>query len=288
MTTPRYLLAKYIADLRRGEPRNIGVIVWTPERIEARFIGEKAGRPGEVDGRSIPPFVTSPQAYKQWVEYWRLQLASEAISPATGGPPVRRDQEGYLAAVMESNKGNFALVDAGFLLDRVAPDDLGALANYLFETLVDTTGEEPQDATLDDVVDRLLDRTGVRQVEHFRTQVEVRCAIGNGQEERFEFDYGYKNGTLKRLYQRVPLPRRRKVQQMRVDATAWKFDRVNESGVLGVERPVAMIYPSDEQRADGETQRMLAVLQSVGRLLDLHDVHAAEAEFRSLIHLQSD
>ena len=28
MATPRFLIAKYAPDLRRMEPRNIGVIVW--------------------------------------------------------------------------------------------------------------------------------------------------------------------------------------------------------------------------------------------------------------------
>ena len=60
MSTPRYLIAKYIPDLQRVEPQNIGVIVWAPGVAAARFAAEKADRPGEVDGRSIPSFVTCP------------------------------------------------------------------------------------------------------------------------------------------------------------------------------------------------------------------------------------
>ncbi len=91
MNTPRYLLTKYIPDLRRGEPPNVGVIIWAPSGVEARFVGEKARSAGEVDGRSIPSYVTSTHAYKQWIEFWRLQLSAEQIVPATGGSPVRRD-----------------------------------------------------------------------------------------------------------------------------------------------------------------------------------------------------
>ena len=38
MNTPKYLIAKYIPDLNRMEPRNIGIVVWSPEGIEARFL----------------------------------------------------------------------------------------------------------------------------------------------------------------------------------------------------------------------------------------------------------
>ena len=38
MNKTQYLLAKYIPDMHRFEPRNIGVIVWSPDGIEARFL----------------------------------------------------------------------------------------------------------------------------------------------------------------------------------------------------------------------------------------------------------
>jgi len=81
MNTTKYLLAKYIPDLHRFEPRNIGVIVWSPLGIEARFLAEYPNRPGEVDGRSIPGFVTSASAYKQWVRYWRDAISGTSIRP---------------------------------------------------------------------------------------------------------------------------------------------------------------------------------------------------------------
>ena len=40
MNTPRYLLAKYIPDPLRMEPRNIGVVLWAEGNVAARFVGE--------------------------------------------------------------------------------------------------------------------------------------------------------------------------------------------------------------------------------------------------------
>ena len=50
MSATRYLLVKYIADLQRFEPRNIGVIVCSPEGAETAILGRvrrpaRRGRP---------------------------------------------------------------------------------------------------------------------------------------------------------------------------------------------------------------------------------------------------
>ena len=40
----RFLVAKYIPDMRRPEPRQIGVIVWTHGKLSARFLWGAVGR----------------------------------------------------------------------------------------------------------------------------------------------------------------------------------------------------------------------------------------------------
>ena len=71
MSKCTYLLAKYIGDLRRFEPKNIGVIVLTEQSVAGRFVAERSAKLGEVDGRSIPSFVSSASSYRQWISYWR-------------------------------------------------------------------------------------------------------------------------------------------------------------------------------------------------------------------------
>ena len=119
MNTTKYLLAKYIPDLHRFEPRNIGVIVWSPVGVEARFLAEYPNRPGEVDGRSIPGFVTSASAYKQWIRYWRDAFMREAVSPLDGGEVVSASSPAFIEALQQTGRGNFVIVDAGSVLDAV-------------------------------------------------------------------------------------------------------------------------------------------------------------------------
>src|SRR5207237_10908789 len=63
MNTIRYFLARYVPNLDRGEPRNIGVLVWSPDGVAARFLAESPDRPGVVDEAHTPAFVRNPEAY---------------------------------------------------------------------------------------------------------------------------------------------------------------------------------------------------------------------------------
>src|SRR5438309_993878 len=118
----RYLVAKYISDLQRMEPRNIGVIVWTGDATSARFVAEKSDRPGEIDGRSVPPFVTSMAAYKQWVDFWRDELKAK---PLRSG----RTLEKWSESLKQTSRGNFWLADGGIILQDVRSADIHDVAN---------------------------------------------------------------------------------------------------------------------------------------------------------------
>jgi hypothetical protein len=148
MNNPRYLLAKYVPDLTRMEPRNVGVIVWAEGEIAARFMGEKPNRPGEVDGRKKPNFVSNVNAYKQWIEYWRL-IASAPSFRLASGSEVPRESEKFVVALENASRGNFLLVASGEVLDSVEPSDLQALSESLFSTLVEREDDSRQDRDVD-------------------------------------------------------------------------------------------------------------------------------------------
>jgi hypothetical protein len=289
MNTARYLIAKYIPDLRRGEPRNIGVVVWTPYGIAARFAAEKPGLPGEVDGRSIPSFVSSANAYKQWIQFWHDEIAKPELAPVTGGQPINRSLPEVLEVLSQSGKGNFALVEGGLLLDPVNPDSVGDVVDYLYGQLVDSGGqEEPRDATLDDVLERILEQTNLRSNRNFHTGFSVTCQVAQGKNEDFEFSHAYKNGTIQRLYQRVPLSPKRVLLRKTVHDTAWMFEKVTQTGIVQQGQAVALVYLSEDQRGDRETARLLDSLSSVARLLDVRNEENAVKEFQSLASLQHD
>lgn len=113
MNPPKYLIAKYIPDLARMEPRNVGIILWSPDGVEARFLAEKISQPGLIDGRSIPSFVGSANAFRQWIEFWRAELKKPEVEMADGNR-VPQSSPHFLSALQTWNRGNFVLADGDF------------------------------------------------------------------------------------------------------------------------------------------------------------------------------
>ncbi len=282
MKTPRYLIAKYVPDLRRMEPRNIGVIVWTPGAMDARFVAEKPDRPGQLDGRSIPSFVTSADALRQWVTFWRREIEKFEIEPVMGGARVARTSPEFLAALMSGNRGNFQLVEGGFLLDPLGPEELPALLDHLYGNLVEAGGyEEPRDPSLDEVCERLIRETRLEDAPQFRQRYEVNCPLGEDVDERLEFSYGFGHGAPVRLYQRLPipkLPRQKHVLQKNVNDAAWKFSCVVRAALIPKDGGGILVNPTDEQKEDPEINRAFRVLSTVTRVLDL----SQESQYRAL------
>ena len=68
----QWILVKYVEDLARNEPRNVGVILRHDQGVYFRFLGEDAA--GKIDGRRARAIVSSVPNYKAWTEHWREDL----------------------------------------------------------------------------------------------------------------------------------------------------------------------------------------------------------------------
>jgi len=282
MTQARYMLAKYIPDLLRVEPRNVGVILWSPAGVVAQFLAEKSSKPGEVDGRRIPSFISSHAAYRQWVQYWRTELRQNEIeSPSRPARKANRSSPEYLDVLADSNKGNFVLTEGGQLLDQVT-DPHDAL-KYLFSNLVENpASEETRDPTLDDVCSDLIESLKLRDDPNFKSGFEVSCELPGGVVEPLEFSYAYKNGLLHRLYQLVPLTAKRGTIRKYVHDAAWMFEQVTKAKFVEKKDAVSVVYLPADARAESDADRWLPVLSTVSRVLNVANKDEAEQEFRSL------
>lgn len=272
MSGARYFVAKYIPDLLRNEPRNFGVILWTPEGVVARFLAEKRDRPGEVDGRSIPSFVSNDQNYRYWIRYLRTAINKPAIEPVRGGASVPRSAPEFLDVLAQSGRGSYQLVDGGEFVDLNEEEPLGLTAalEQLYAALVDPTGalEDRTDPSLDLLMDRYLSEVGLSSNPHFFNNFSLECRWGQDVSERFEFSHAYSNGTL-RLYQRVSFPRRRAALRKTVHDSAWMFDKVAQAEIINHEQGAVVIYAPEEQAEEPEVRSALAVLKSVTRVFNL-------------------
>lgn len=143
MDSARFLIAKYVPDVFRNEPRNIGVVLWSPHGIVARFAGENPDAPGEVDDTQIPSFVASTEAYKQWIRYWRREIAEAALRPMAGGAAVPRTAPGFVDVLGQTEPSNYILADGGMIFDPVPVEKLSQVVSQLYATCValDYAGE---------------------------------------------------------------------------------------------------------------------------------------------------
>ena len=285
MTVTKYLLAKYIPDLPRFEPRNIGVIVWCKDGVETRFLAEYRDRPGEVDGRSIPTFVTSSNAYRQWIRSWRKAVSSETITSLGQPEPIPITSPDFADALVRTSRGNFVITEAGELLDRVTVDELPNVADQLFASLVETNApDEPRDLDFDEKCDQLLARSGLPQHRNFHNRYPVTCTV-KGVDEVYVFSHALANGTLERLYQRWPLPKRKKEIQKSLHDTTWRLEQVVRQGIITLDKAVVLVDVTPEQQAVPEAEKSLRLLNSMARVINLQDEKLALTEFSEVARL---
>lgn len=276
MTTSRFLVAKYVPDRLRMEPRNIGVVLWTPERVLARFRGESIDQPGQVDGRAVR-FTNDTRIYKRWIRYWRQELSKQELLPPAGGPRVRRTEPGFVEALLDRTRASYYLEDGGLILDPVQADDTAELLGELYGRLVEepcpTEPAEPSTEThpLQSATQRLLSESGVRHDPHLRTDYPLSVPLDGGILDAFEFSLAYANGSLQALYQVLELPRTDKSRQMVARAQAFVFERVLAARLVDGDRCGALVYLSEEERADAGVEHALNVLRSTTRVFDLAD-----------------
>ena len=126
---------------------------------------------------------------------WCNELAKDDIAPVGGD--WREPQFGdFLATLQSSSKGNFVLVEGGYLLDSVDADDLPQLADHLYGMLVDATGtDETRDPTLDEVCDQLIRETGLDRDPYFQSRYPVTCRVAEGTDKPYEFSHAYGRHT---------------------------------------------------------------------------------------------
>jgi hypothetical protein len=146
--TPTFLVVKFISDIRRQEPRNIGVILLHKTGVYSRFFGEDLPDPQNesgIDGRRVKNLISDTKTYEQWVRYWRYCTEPYAVlDPETAALPLAQCYK----LLLESSKQNFIVTTGG----RILTSDLehkqpSTMLTWLYNVLV----EEDEYGTLENV-----------------------------------------------------------------------------------------------------------------------------------------
>jgi hypothetical protein len=199
----QWLIAKYIPDMSRHEPRNIGVILLKDGKPYLRFRGRTTD--GNVDGRKVRGYQNSLENYKAWIAHWERASETGSIKDLMIGA---------------NPNCNFFLEFGGERIlgaDTVEPE---TLANQLFHQLVGDEAMidgEPKNET---AIDRIFKRLDITE------KVEPDVVLpGTIDAEPVFFDFRYRNGRntwMKRV--RIDRGSDKKAMEPLYSA-AWVFER---------------------------------------------------------------
>ncbi len=265
MSDPRYILAKYVPDLSRMEPRNIGLFLWHKGRFQARFL--------EAENA---PFITDKATFVRWVDYWVKMTDGQEIA-VPGRPPVPKKDEACIDALLEAQEGEYLLVDAGFVPQNLTVKEMPQAVDFLFSELVaiheSLTARETA-TTLKIRCKRIFDRTGLSQHSDFKAKYPVKCPV-YGVQRHLHFHYGLGNGTPTALFQRVALSR-----EQSVNSSAFMFRALTENAMLQKNRCAALVQKSEiNNEASEEGHQLLAQVCTV---IDVDQESRAEEELTDI------
>jgi len=261
-----YLVAKYVPDILRMEPVNIGVIALCDGRLHARFIGE-SDEPG-LDLRKVRGIVHHTGAYKQWIDYWLHLIRAGTSADET------------IRALLSSSNGNYLLREgATMAVPQTAEFDIQQALEYLFHLLV-TEFPRPseEEISLGQRCEEIIRNLHLDVNPSFRRAPSVPCPLSPEVTEYVQPNYAYLNGAAV-YFQRVPFnPRRPEATQKELHNAAWIFDKLKKTNQNCMTR--ALVKGSQ----NGEAEPFLRVLSVVANdIVDVSDEQAVRRGFAELV-----
>lgn len=254
-----YVIAKYVDDIRRNEPINVGVIAFGAGHVAARFEGEDEH--GRLDRRRIRKRVTGRDAYVAWVQHWRrlLDAGEESLLAACS-------QDFYL------ERGGTVLLD---LDERALADTVGDLYARLVKP-----EDPPAPMSLKEKSLRTLRLAGadLEDGNHFKTDIMVRLDVA-GRTFDESISYGVRNGTWHCLQEISLDPQRPRRSRKEANHCAFLMEHALIDGTRLV------LYDSGD--IDDTTEPMLELVSAIVPVVDVDDVDGAVSTLQSTLHLSS-
>lgn len=261
----QWLVAKYIPDMCRREPANVGVILIEPSgAAHGRFRAVRSD--GTLDRRSAR-FAASADNYQAHLHYWR-HLMEHGFSAGDVAEAIRPigDESYFLEFGGERLSASPDPTDPAILLDQ------------LYATLVEET---PESANLS--VSELAE-TVIRMLAlpHGALQRGYRLEGKLGEaRDPLIFDYRFDNGVVN-LMRNVPLSFADQRSWDAVHATVYSFRSARGLPIAPGkdQRHIGFVKP---RPGDTELDGQLAILQSEAEVIDVSDPDRAKGELAELL-----
>lgn len=260
----RILLAKYVPDMARMEPRNLGVFLWNNGWLGARFLDVRDAE-----------FVNEPDTYRRWVDFWRSFVESQSVRPRRGNPVSVKDQA-CIEALLSTQDGNYMLVDAGDMLERVGRRDGPRALDSLYRRLVANpkSTEDTSGKSFRRICDDLFHQANLTDRSDFRRKYPVVCGLF--QEKRsIHFSYGFGKDEPLALFQRVNL-----ASEVSINNAAFTLHQVADQSIVPASSCAALIQGHQITSRIAESGRRW--LEKVCQVVDV-DLANASSEVVAIV-----
>lgn len=259
----RFLVAKYVEDVSRMEPRNIGVILCAAGRTEGRFLD-----------KSSVPFIKDKRLFQRWVDFWMDQIGSDGIR-MRDGILVRPSEPEFVQALLETQRGNYMLYDTGVIPDPLKKTEVPGAIDTLFAKLVqlqsakrshESSGERQGLAR---VCREIFEGAGISERKDFATKQPVICKVGGGNREFLPHYALLRRGKPLTVWHRVDVSSVRDV-----DSAAFMFEKLHKNRIVkGVEHCGAMIHGDLKE---GAIEGAIETLEEVSTVINVDDPGEAQ------------
>lgn len=284
----RFFVAKFVPNLPRMEPKNIGVLVWFNGHTRARFIGENFLSDKNEWSLKKPPAYTeidSLPAYRTWHLMWRHFLEQPEIR-RDNGTLVKRSSSQFLNALAERSRREFFLAEGGTILSTESELEIDIITEQLFEELVErnttvrTLKSHPDSRDVERAARKVIREAGIDKLQGFRkgSQQPVPVRVG-GKTAYLPFAYTYMHFNVRKRDQlRMAIELVNINKPDTASAAAYNFNLASESFELPRRRRVALtMLPLDGSSLSQEQETSLAIIESSASIIDVrNESHAVE------------
>jgi len=182
MSDPSYLyqIIRYVPDLRRMEPQNIGILVQSQFGVTCRLWNHfrPLGDRGDFDYAN----------FRKWREFFEAEINGRQIKMFQ---PQRESSE-FLEYLQARCKGNYVLSRP--LHVEMQTDKLEVVRDYLYETLVRSPEEESEPA--EQPVRRFREKLQARKLDrHPLLRRDEYITLPKGDSELFHWQYSKNHGS---------------------------------------------------------------------------------------------
>ncbi|QIX48903.1 MULTISPECIES: hypothetical protein [Rhodococcus] len=252
-------LIQYTADMRRKEPRNIGVAVSVDDQwaIKLFAVDQSSGR---INGRALKKYGLTKDGYEAWVEYFTDMILS-----------------GRWERVLQAQRrrpSEFRLVTGGHTRAAGTARDV---ATRLFAELVhrEEGHVEPRARVLQQRVEQTL------RLAEVEPQADIVVpALWDDAADDVEFDYAYTNGR-RHLMERLQL------HQTSIDTSkmvAREFNaRVTAASAAGAAESFIAFYSGEAVEEMGGDS-MLTPIFKVAEIVDVDNEATAAENLLAIMH----